>query len=146
MTSIPFSLLFFINFLKTNSKGAKTTTHFSSEVAADNFYLCQMSIYFAYTEKTPRKFVAVFFNVQHLYMCTHHPNWVKAEHTAYKLVTRIWQFNWYSFTSNRDPCNSPGWVLDSTFSVGTLQSFHILDFYNGGTHKNFQKCLLDSSK
>ena len=46
----------------------------------------------------------------------------------------------------RDPCNSPRWVLDSPFSVGTHQSFQILDLYNGGNHKNFQKCPLDSSK
>jgi hypothetical protein len=45
----------------------------------------------------------------------------------------------------RDPCNSPRWVLDSPFSVGTHQSFQILDLYNGGNHKNFQKCPLDSS-
>ena len=34
-------------------------------------------------------------------------------------------------------------VLDSPFSLGTLKSFQILDFYNGGTLHNFQKCLLD---
>jgi len=31
------------------------------------------------------------------------------------------------------------------FSVVTRQSFQILDFYNGGTKQNFQKCLLVSS-
>jgi len=45
-----------------------------------------------------------------------------------------------------DPLNLPRRVLDSPFSVGTHQSFQILDFYNGGTHQTFQKCLLDSSK
>jgi len=46
----------------------------------------------------------------------------------------------------RYPCNSPRWVLDSPISVETRQSFQILDFYDGGTHQNFQKRLLDPSK
>ena len=58
----------------------------------------------------------------------------------------------YSFISLlhiRDSCNSTRRVMDSTFSVETRPSFQILDFYiiyNGGTHQNFQKCLLDTSK
>ena len=36
--------------------------------------------------------------------------------------------------------------LDGLFSVEIHQSFQILYFYNGGTHQNFQKCVLDLSK
>jgi hypothetical protein len=39
----------------------------------------------------------------------------------------------------QDSCNLPRWVLESTFSVGTLQSFQTLDFCNGGTLQNFHK-------
>ena len=55
----------------------------------------------------------------------------------------------YSFISLlhiRDSCNSTRRVMESTFSVGIHPSFQILDFYNCGTHQNFQKCLLDTSK
>ena len=48
-------------------------------------------------------------------------------------------------TTNRDYSNLFRWVLNSPFSVGTLQSFLILDSYNGGTNQNFQKYLLKSS-
>ena len=36
--------------------------------------------------------------------------------------------------------------LDSPISVGTRQSYQIVDFYNGGTRQNLQKWLLESSK
>lgn len=38
----------------------------------------------------------------------------------------------------RVPCNTPEWVLNLRFSVGTCWSFKMLDSYNG------RKCLLDS--
>ena len=47
---------------------------------------------------------------------------------------------------SRGSCNLPRRVMDSPYSVGTRQSFKTLAFYNGGTHQNFQKCLLNSSK
>lgn len=39
----------------------------------------------------------------------------------------------------QDSCNLPRWVLESAFSVWTLQSFQMLDFCNGGTRQNFRK-------
>ena len=47
---------------------------------------------------------------------------------------------------SRDPCNSPRWVQDLQFSVGTCQGFQNLDSYNGGTLQNVRNCLLDSLK
>jgi hypothetical protein len=45
-------------------------------------------------------------------------------------------------TGYRDPWNSSRWVLNSPFSVGTPQSFQIIDFYNGGTRQHCQKCQI----
>ena len=39
---------------------------------------------------------------------------------------------YFYYNSLRNPCNFLRYILDSPFSIGTHQSFQILDFYNGG--------------
>ena len=71
---------------------------------------------------------------------------IQFQFTSGKHWIYIFKLSKQKYMYYRDPCNLPRWVLDSPFSVGTLQGFQILRFLqlcHCGTHQKFQKCLLD---